>query len=108
MPGIIQVMALLTVGVGVLHMLYMLVNLFVITPRTMRRMVYEVTNYRIVVTSTSVFTSRASQEPSRQRNGWKELTWPATTTAPPAFIGLADPRLVCELIGAAQLAGRVP
>jgi hypothetical protein len=58
------------------------------------------------VRGTSVLTGLASGDGARQRNGWKELTWPATTAAPPAVIGLANAQQVAELIGAAQIAVR--
>jgi hypothetical protein len=58
------------------------------------------------VRGTSILTGLASGDSTRQRNGWKELTWPATTAAPPAVIGLANAQQVAELIGAAQIAIR--
>jgi hypothetical protein len=42
--------------------------------------------------------------PAPRRNRWPDLTWPAATTTPPAFVGLADPRAAADLIGQAQLA----
>jgi hypothetical protein len=59
-----------------------------------------------VLLGSSVFTGLASPNGSSQRRGWKELTWPATTVPPPAFIALADAREVAALIGAAQVAAR--
>lgn len=61
-----------------------------------------------VLHGTSIVTGLASADRSRQRNGWKELTWPATTVAPPAFIALADAQEVARLIGTAQIATRTP
>jgi hypothetical protein len=58
------------------------------------------------VRGTSILTCLASGDSSRQRNGWRELTWPATTAAPPAVIGLANAQQVAELIGTAQIAIR--
>ncbi len=61
-----------------------------------------------ILRGTSVVTGLASADGSRRRNGWKELTWPATAVAPPAFIALADAQEVAGLIGAAQIATRTP
>ena len=58
------------------------------------------------VRGTSVLTGLASGDSARQRNGWKELTWPTTTAAPPAVIGLANAQQVAGLIAAAQIAIR--
>lgn len=58
------------------------------------------------VRGTSVFAGPVRDDYSRQRNGWRELTWPATTMAPPALIGLTDSREIAQLIGAAQVAAR--
>lgn len=58
------------------------------------------------VRGTSVFAGPVRDDYSRQRNGWRELTWPATTMAQPALIGLTDPREIGQLIGAAQVVAR--
>lgn len=60
-----------------------------------------------VLRGRSVFTGPASAAGFSQRYGWKEITWPATTVAPPAFIALANAKEVAGLIGAAQIATRV-
>ena len=57
---------------------------------------------------TSVVTGLASADGSSQRYGWKELTWPATTAVPPAFIAVANAQEIAGLIGAAQIATRAP
>ena len=61
-----------------------------------------------VLRGTSVVTGLASADGSSQRNGWKELTWPATAVAPPAFIALPNAQEIAGLIGAAQIATRAP
>jgi hypothetical protein len=60
------------------------------------------------VRGASIFTGLVAGDGPRQRNGWKEFTWPATTAAPPVLIGLADAQEVAELISAAQIALRAP
>ena len=59
------------------------------------------------VHATSVFSGLAHSD-SRPRNGWKDLTWPATTMAPPALIGVADAKQIAQLIGTAQIRSRTP
>lgn len=56
----------------------------------------------------SVFAGPALADGSSRRRGWKQLTWPASTVTPPAFIGLASAPEVAGLIGAAQVAARAP
>lgn len=57
---------------------------------------------------TSVVTGRVFADGSSQRYRWRELTWPATTVTPPAFIALANAQEIAGLIGAAQIATRAP
>lgn len=43
---------------------------------------------------------------TRERNGWKNLAWPATTIGPPALIGIEECERVRDLICAAQISAR--
>ena len=61
-----------------------------------------------VIRGTSVITARASADAPARRQGWQELMWPAATVNPPVLIGLADAQEVAGLIGAAQVATRLP
>jgi hypothetical protein len=59
-----------------------------------------------VIRGQAIFTGRADSRRRGRSAGWKNLLWPAATTAPPAVIGIADAAAVRELIAAAQLALR--
>lgn len=56
----------------------------------------------------AVVAGLASADGSPRRRGWQQLTWPASTVTPPAFIGLAEAEEVAGLVGAAQLSARAP
>jgi len=49
-------------------------------------------------------TGPASPPGPSRRNGWRGLTWPASTVSTPVFVGLGDTQEVAGLIGDAQIA----
>lgn len=59
-----------------------------------------------VIRGQAIFTGRADPGRRRRSTGWRQLLWPAATTAPPTLIGVADAPAVRDLIAAAQLALR--